>query len=110
MRENTKDLGKPVGSLRISINVCRKETQYNFYQVFQANARIPDSSDDEGCNDRRRMSYFTLPDTLEPGDDSAPSDTRGKDEVKPLYAFPIWLPHLRQRSFVVRRNKPHECL
>lgn len=57
-----------------------------------------------------RMSYFKLLAPLELGDNSAPSDTSGKEEVKPSYAFPIWLPHFRQRSLVLRRNKPHECL
>lgn len=115
MRENTKTLPNRITAHIDELLTCTNDyyvarKKYNYYPVFQANTGIPDSSEDEGCNERIRMSYFTPLDTLELGDDSSPSVTRGKEEVKPLYAFPIWLPHLRQRSFVLRRNKPHECL
>lgn len=50
----------------------------------QAKTCIPDSSEDEGCKEQMRISYFVWLDASMPADDSVACDTRGNDELWPL--------------------------
>lgn len=70
---------------------------------------MPDSLEDEGCKTRILTSCFLRLDTSIPKEEAFPYDTIGCDDMS-LYAIPIILPHLRQRSLVLQQFKPKECL
>jgi len=58
--------------------LVRKENKLP--QLRQEKTGSPDSSEDEGCKARIRMSYFVCVDASLPKDDSAPSGARENDE------------------------------